>query len=93
MLEVTFDQGGMGLSDSEVRTDIADKFLLVERPGSADRVGFDILVEILVWIDLGAVTRQKVNTNSGLVLFEPVLRSFRKVNGMSVEDQKIFRRF
>ena len=88
MMEETFNQGGTSLGDAKVGANVSDEFVLVDGSGSADGVGFDILVEILVWIEFGAVAWKKIDSYSRGVFFEPARRGRRNVHRMRVDDEE-----
>src|SRR5208282_3150393 len=89
-LKITFDQRAIGLGGAEIGPEVANHFLSIQRAGTAHRVGFDILVEILVGIEFGAVARQKVNAQSGAVAFEPTPSAPGHRHRMAVDNEEDF---
>lgn len=62
-LEQVTNDRGLLLPAVQVAAHGLDHFALVGRPALAQRIGFDILVEQLVRVELGAVARQHYQTH------------------------------
>src|SRR5271170_981620 len=87
-LKVTSDQRAVGLGRTEVSPDIADHFLSVQRTGSTDRVGLDILIEVFVGVELGTVAWQEIDAQLLTTGLEPAERSPGQMHRMVVDDQE-----
>lgn len=85
--EITLYFLGAMLSAAEEPSNVAYQFCLGPRSLPPHSVGFDILVEQLVRIQLWAVTWEKVNSYLSGMLY-PANHFLRKMNGMSVDNQK-----
>src|SRR5271165_2620549 len=89
-MKVAFDKGAVGLGAAQVGANVADHLFSIQRASAADGVGFDVLVEILVGIEFGAVARQKVNSQGGAAAFEPAQGCLGHMDRMTVDDQEDF---
>jgi len=87
-LKVTSDQRAVGLGRTEVSPEIADHFLSVQRTGSTDRVGLDILIEVFVGVELGTVAWQEIDAQLLTTGLEPAERSPGQMHRMVVDDQE-----
>ena len=70
-MKVAFDQRPVGLGVAQVGSNVGDHLVAIQRASAAHGVGFDVLVEILVGIEFGAVARKKIDTQARAAAFEP----------------------
>jgi hypothetical protein len=89
-MKVTSDQRAVGLGRTEASLDIADHFLSIQRTGSTDRVGFDILIEVFVGVEFGTVARQEVDVQLLTAGLEPAERGPGQMHRMVVDDEEDF---
>lgn len=87
-LKVPFDHGAMGLGGAKVGTDVANQFCSVERSSPADRVRLDVLVEVLVRVELGAVPGQKIHPHDCPVFLEPSTGDFGNMHRVPIDNQE-----
>src|SRR5208337_2168354 len=88
MMKITFDDPGLFLRRPEICAHAGDHSLLCRGPASADRVALDVLVEVFVRVDLGAVAREKLQADALRVFRHETLYAPRAVDRMAIQDQK-----
>ncbi|TWT45153.1 hypothetical protein RAS1_15750 [Phycisphaerae bacterium RAS1] len=87
-LEVIPDDVGSALRVAEVALEIGDQLGFGGGPLAADGVGFDVVVQVLVGVQLGAVARQEEDADAVSVGVQPIARRGRAMHRMTVHDQE-----
>ena len=89
-LKVAFYDGRFPLSAAQVRPNVVDHVLKCRRPFSANGVGFHILVEHLIGIEVRAVGGQEDESELGRVFVDPLLCFPGAMDRMSIHNQEDF---
>lgn len=87
-LKVAFYDGLFSLSAAQVSADVVHHLLKRGRAFGANGVGFHILVEHLIGIEIRAVGGQEDEADVGGVFVDPRLRFFGAVNRVSIHDHE-----
>ena len=87
-LEVTLDDVGSALGVAEIVFEIGDQFRFAGGALAADGVGLDVVVQVLVGVQFGAVARQEEQADPTPVGVQPVARRRRAMHRMPIHDQE-----
>jgi len=86
--EIVLDEVRVALSAPEVEAEIVHHLFEGLGALSSDGIGFDIVVEELIGVQLGAIGRQEKEANLSLVLLEPLSYWLAATHRVTVHNQK-----
>ena len=90
MVKVVLDLGWSPLSAPEEMAHISNEFRFVSGTLSPNRIGFDVLVEQLIWIQFRAIARQEEEANLPAMQIRPAFYGGRNMHRMSIYNEEGF---